>query len=318
MQEETMKNAAELRLEEAQRLLEEEEKGKTAEEPEEKEEVTEEIEEEETEAVEEEVEEEVEKPKRKEKDPKVDAIVALRKQNQLLSEQLHFVKGQVEALTKTKTATMEIPKQKSRLEEIEEELDAIAEKADSGEISLAEERKLARKLDDERFELKLQERMAKEPKQEARVQQEDSYKAQKTAELLEGKEYLNELEPEDWQLIHRKVLKAVTEDDPLPIGPLGDIELRRRMVELADKLYGPEKAAPKTEVDEEKVKAYAKKQELQSKHPADVRKMGSGGNTETMSLEAIEAKIFGMQKEPLELDAYINSLSPATRKKLGI
>ena len=206
------------------------------------------------------------------------------------------------------------PEQKTPETVIAEERAKLAElatKYDDGDISTADFEKERAEIDDRIWEAR-RSQITPEPKEEpAKVEPgEDLYLDQLTAEL-EGKHpFTREIPDNDprWNTLQQEALRALeSEGVLLPPGDRGKFVLRQRMAELTDH-YGPlwtgktlEDLKGETSDSEEtpsgdekpamspEAQARADKLALADNHPPDTSKVGSSGDSETVTDAAIEA-----------------------------
>lgn len=272
----------------------------------------------------EEIQEEL-KPGKKQRNPEVDAIVALRRQGQMLAEELAVMRGQNEALSKMLQMREQTPVRnepvKDRLAEIEEQKLELAAKADTADITLVELLRETSKLDREAFELMLK-RNQPAPVQPPQppVMQEDLYLAEQTRLLVEKYPFVNDLTQEDLEpckaLAYRE---AVAEGNPIQPGALGTLELRTRMLEIAARVYKLDANEPKAGTDNSaKAAAMAKKVDLQESLPPNVAKIGNAGDSQGLTAADYNAKLNDPNTSFAEAEKLIASMPPALKKKLGL
>lgn len=269
-------------------------------------------------------------PSEKQRPKEVDAIVALRKQNQLISEQLAMAQGQVVALSKValaKSNETEAAPKKDRVEEIRVERQTLADKVDTGDLSVREYEDLRYALEQEELEIKLS--ALREAKPATVPHQEDLYLAEQTNKLRSDNPFLAgitsaQLKPfEDLAYI-----EAEMEGKPIQAGAAGTLELRQRMVRLAAKVYDKpvavdapvKKVTPEGGAEEKAAqsKALEAKLKMQEQMPPDVTKLGHRGDSAGLTEAQVAAKLFDPATSEEEATALIDSLSPALREKLVV
>lgn len=261
--------------------------------------------------------------KAKDHDPHA-AIVAFRKQNQILLAEKLRLEGMVEALKAVQPAA---PAAKAvevdPLDTIAAKRVALAEQADTGDITLAEMRRQDMALEREARAIELQQFLATQT-QAAPRNEPDLYLEQATMKLTEDYPILNELTVA--ALAPFKDLayaQAEREGTPIQPGALGTLDLRTRMAKLATKMFG--EAAPAATAagsapasGDTKAAALAAKIEMQNGMPPDATKIGNA-NTETSMTEAELTRRLTDPNLTYEESAKIMAtVSPAIRAKLGI
>jgi hypothetical protein len=266
---------------------------------------------------------EAEAAKAKASDPHA-AIVAFRKQNQsLLAENLKLA-GMVEALKSVQQPAAPAAKavEVDPLDAIAAKRVALAEQADTGDITLAEMRRQDMVLEREARDIELKQFLATQT-QAAPRNEPDLSLEQATKKLAEDYPILNELSVAALSPFKDLAYaQAEREGTPIQPGALGTLDLRTRMAKLATKMFGaPAPAAPAavaTPAADDKAAALAAKIELQNGMPPDAHKLGNA-NTETGMTEAELTRRLTDPNLTYEESAKIMAtVSPALRAKLGI
>jgi hypothetical protein len=261
----------------------------------------------------------------------VAAIVALRKQAQLLHEQNILLTGQNQALVHmVQQGTVTQSKQQQQtaadvLAQIEAAKDEAADKVDKGEMTIREYEKQRSALERQAREIERQvfEQTQKQQAKPAPQVQEDLYLAEKTETLAKQYPFLDELTAEDLEPFHKLALKqAEREGNPIQTGPLETLRLRTLMLTLAAKVYQPDQSKPaksaSTDNDAAAQAALAAKLKLQADMPPDASKLGSGSSAAGMTEAEFERRINAPGLNDAQAEALIASLSPALREKLGV
>lgn len=253
----------------------------------------------------------------------VDAIVALRKHSQMLAEQNAMLQGQVMALSKIATAKPnEAPKEpvKDRLVEIKGQQKALAKQVDAGEMTIEDYEDKRAVLEEEVFEIRLERKQPKQQQQQT-APTEDLYLAEQTAKLAQNYQFLNELTEEDMAPFYDLAIRQAAREGVRLVGASGTLELRKRMVELAAKVYQPEAkkeaAKPVADQSNDKSAALEAKLKLQERMPPDATKIGNGGDSTAMSESEVARRLFDPNTTTEQAEALLDSLPPALRDKLS-
>lgn len=263
-------------------------------------------------------------PEPKPRNKEVDAIVALRKQGQLLHDELLLVKGQNQALAEMVRSGSKQPAEKQQtadeaLAALDEAKLVAADKVDKGEMTVREYEQERSKLEREARAIERQVEQSQR-KPEPQVHQEDLYLAEKTEALAQQFPFLEDLTAEDLAPFHKLALKqAEREGNPIQTGPLETLRLRTLMLNLAAKVYQPETPVPVAKpTNDAAAKALAAKLALQEKMPPDTSNMGSVGTTAGLTESELERSLNDPHTTDAQAEALIASLSPALRDKLGV
>lgn len=256
------------------------------------------------------------------------AIVAFRKQNQaLLAEKLRL-EGMVEALQAVKQPAEPAaakPAPVDPLDVIAAKRVALAEQADTGDITLAEMRRQDLALEKEAREIEFQ-RLVAQQQAATRTVEPDLSLEQATVQLATDYPILSELSVAD--LAPFKDLayaQAEREGKPIQPGALGTLDLRTRMAKLATKMFGAEAsaapaapAAPAAGVGADKTAALAAKIELQNSMPPNTQHMGTSNTEGNMTEEQLTRRLADPTLTYEESEKLMATVSPAIRAKLGI
>jgi hypothetical protein len=175
-------------------------------------------------------------------------------------------------------------------------------------------------LEEEVFEIRLERKQPKQQQQQT-APTEDLYLAEQTAKLAQNYQFLNELTEEDMAPFYDLAIRQAAREGVRLVGASGTLELRKRMVELAAKVYQPEAkkeaAKPVADQSNDKSAALEAKLKLQERMPPDATKIGNGGDSTAMSESEVARRLFDPNTTTEQAEALLDSLPPALRDKLS-
>ena len=245
------------------------------------------------------------------------AIIAERRKRQAAEAQALILQGQVQAMTAMMQPTREQPAEPevvvTPLQEVRNEMIALAEKFDQGEISAKDMEAQRQALADREWEIR-----STSLQQTQAAPATDLHLETATAQLEKDYPVLNILTAEDLApLATLAKRQAEISGKPIQPGAMGTLELRTRIAQLATQMYGgPSTASTPQPALSEEAQARERKMAFAAGMPPDVTKMGSpASDTLTNESDAL-ARMEGMTEE--QQWALLKTLPVSARTTLGL
>ena len=245
------------------------------------------------------------------------AIIAERRKRQAAEAQALILQGQVQAMTAMMQPTREQPAEPevvvTPLQEVRNEMIALAEKFDQGEISAKDMEAQRQALADREWEIR-----STSLQQTQAAPATDLHLETATAQLEKDYPVLNILTAEDLApLATLAKRQAEISGKPIQPGATGTLELRTRIAQLATQMYGgPSTASTPQPALSEEAQARERKMAFAAGMPPDVTKMGSpASDTLTNESDAL-ARMEGMTEE--QQWALLKTLPVSARTTLGL
>ena len=249
------------------------------------------------------------------------ALIAERRKRQTAEAQVLIKEGQVQAMQSMMQPTREQPAEPevvvTPLQEVRNEMIALAEKFDQGEISAKDMEAQRQALADREWEIR-----STSLQQTQAAPATDLHLETATAQLEKDYPVLNILTVADLEPLKDLAYRnAEREGKPIARGTaMGTLDLQTRIAKLAHQLYGgnttPSTASTPQPALSEEAQARERKMAFAAGMPPDVTKMGSpASDTLTNESDAL-ARMEGMTEE--QQWALLKTLPVSARTTLGL